>query len=180
MVSDAQAGTLGEALFTAYCIWSTDGRLEAYRPLSDDDHRDFAVHRRHGFGTAYVQIKTAVRADHAGRISASAKFPANGVTEDGSFLYVVLYVGEQATGPAILHAWLIPSRDFNALSYHEPYSRTHVQLTMVASTRHVDRWSRFSVGPANLGTALLDRLATLPPHAAPVEGAFLLVGPRTQ
>jgi hypothetical protein len=178
VVSDAQAGTLGEALFAAYCIWSTDGRLEAYRPLSDDDHRDFAVHRRHGFGTAYVQIKTAVRADHAGRVSASAKFPVNGIAEDDSFLYVVLYVGEQAAGPVIQHAWLIPSRDFNALSYREPYSRTHVQLTMVASTKHEDRWSRFAVNPGSLGSALLDRLANLPARATPVEGAFLLVGPR--
>ncbi|HEX6549036.1 MAG TPA: hypothetical protein VF134_09885 [Candidatus Dormibacteraeota bacterium] len=182
MVSDAQAGTLGESLFTAYCIWSTAGNLESYRPVSDDDHRDFAVHARDGFGTAYVQVKTATHPVE-GRVFARAMYPVDHVLEAPGFLYAILLVGADAEGNvAILTSWLVPSADFNRLAFHErtSHSPSHVQLVFEAHAdpQHQDAWSRFRTPPLELGRRLLALLPELPKQAARIPQALLLLSPR--
>lgn len=153
-MSDAQAGVLGESLFAAYCLRTTGGELEVYRPLTDDDHRDFEVNRKTGFGSAWVQVKTAVHAN-GGRILAHTSFKAQPL-ESPAFVYAVLYVPDLT----IETAWLVPSADFNRLTYHEHDRRGGTGLTMEASLSGDDAWSPFRVPPRDLGPRLL---ALLPP-----------------
>lgn len=152
-MSSAQAGVLGESLFAAYCLRTTDGELEVYRPVSDDDHRDFEINRRSGFGGAWVQVKTAI-ADTDGRIWAHAGFKAAPL-EDPRFIYAVLYVPDLT----IDTAWLIPSADFNRLAYHEA-DHGGTELILDATIAGTDKWTAYRVPPLELGPRLL---AALPP-----------------
>lgn len=155
-MSDVQAGVLGESLLTAYCLRTTDGELEIFRPASDDDHRDFEVNRKSGFGGLWVQVKTAIRTNR-GRVLAHTTFRSAPLA-DPRFVYAVLYVPELT----IDASWLVRSDDFNRLAYAEPEKGGGTGLTFEAYLDRNDAWARFRVPPDQLGPALL---SLLPPAA---------------
>src|SRR5262245_17022780 len=155
-LTDAQVGAIGEQLFCAYAVWTSDGLLEAFRPVVDEDHVDVALRRRDVPGwIAFVQVKTTLT--RKARFEARTTYPAGAVLEDDAFLYALL----QLEGPAIERCWLVPSAEFNRLATRGRAGEGHVQLVAWVHTNQQDAWSPFQVPPELIGQRLEALIASL-------------------
>src|SRR5260370_36450165 len=92
---------------------SSDGELQLFTPVADDDHVDATAGRRGGQPAIAIQVKTAGAVDRTGEVEAKADYPVDHVREHPAFFYAVLLL----RSVAIEAAWLDPSPDFNRLAY---------------------------------------------------------------
>ncbi len=113
MLTDTQRGAAGEQMFAACVTLSSDGELELFKPLTDDDHTDVSAGRRRKVPALAIQVKTALTVDVKGHAVASMKFPEGAPREHPAFVYAIVYVPDLS----IEAAWLVPSVDFNRLTY---------------------------------------------------------------
>jgi len=88
-------------------------------------------------------------------------------------VYAIVYV----TNASVESAWIVPSRDFNRLSYRGAGRRGNgIELQFMASPTRSDRWSAFRCGRMDLGRRLIELIDSLPAVKAPhVPGAHLLL-----
>jgi hypothetical protein len=109
-----QLGRAGELALDLYSLVTSDGDLELFAPVADDDHVDATAGRRGAVPSIAIQVKTARDVDRYGTANAKADYPAGDVREHPAFLYAVLLM------PSITidTAWIVPSPDFNRLAYH--------------------------------------------------------------
>jgi hypothetical protein len=100
-----ELGRAGELAIALYSIVSSDGELELFTPVADDDHVDATAGRRGGVPAIAIQVKTAHKVDRNGSVEATADYPIGRVREHPAFLYAVLLL----SSVQIQAAWLLPS-----------------------------------------------------------------------
>lgn len=149
-------GRVGELALALYAMVSSDGALELFTPVSDDDHVDVTAGRRGGLPSIAIQVKAAPKPDPDGLVEATASYAAGHIREHPAFLYAVLLMDSAA----IKAVWVAPSPDFNQLAYRVPKKGAEV-LEFRAYPDREDRWSRFRVPAMQLGPHLLELIDSL-------------------
>ena len=171
-----QTGRVGELALALYAMVTSDGALELFTPVSDDDHVDVAVGRHGGIPSIAIQVKAAPTPDSHGQVEASASYATGHVRDHPAFLYVVLLM----SAVSIQTAWVVPSRHFNRLCYAIQEHGQDV-LEFRAYPDRNDRWTPYRVPPSELGPHLMgviDSLTeTIPPGFLGDNGG-LVVGVR--
>src|SRR5260370_23582663 len=108
-----ELGRAGELAVALYSMVSSDGELQLFTPVADDDHVDATAGRRGGIPAIAIQVKTAREVDRTGLVEAKADYPVGRGREHPAFLYTVLL----RTSLAIETVCLIPSPDFHRTAY---------------------------------------------------------------
>jgi hypothetical protein len=169
-----QRGIAGEELFSAVVTLTSDGNLELFKPLVDDDHTDVTAGERGKVPALAIQVKTALSLDVQGLAVAKMYFPdSEQPREHPAFVYAVIYVVDAT----IDTAWIVPSADFNGLAYRGkgPHGKG-MELEFMASPVRDDRWARFRCKRMELGSHLVRLIDSLPQGAPPrIPGARLLL-----
>lgn len=142
-----------------YAMVSSDGELQLFTPVADDDHVDATAGRRGGVPAIAIQVKTARDVDRNGSVEATAEYPAGRVREHPAFLYAVLLL----PSVTIESAWLIPSPEFNRIAYRHT-KRNREILEFRADPSRDDRYSTFRVPPHEIGPRLLAVIDSLEEH----------------
>jgi hypothetical protein len=150
----SQLGKAGELALTLYALITSEGQVELYSPVVDDDHVDLVGAIRGGLPTIGLQVKTEDHLDKDGQVEARASYPPGKVREDPAFLYAVVLL----QSVQIRTAWLVPSPDFNRLAYRTT-DRGHEVLAFRAYPDRQDKFSAFQVNPLELGPALISKLS---------------------
>ncbi len=151
-----QVGRAGELALALYALVSSDGELELFTPVSDDDHVDVTAGRRGGIPALAIQVKTTPRLDANGMVEANAFFDHGRVREHPAFLYAILLM----RSVAIEAAWIVPSPDFNRLAYRiVRHERDAFEFR--AYPDRADRWAPYRVDPLKLGPHLLSVIDSL-------------------
>lgn len=172
MLTPTQKGAAGEELVAACVTLSSDGELELYKPLSDDDHTDISAGRRGKVPALAIQVKTALDLDAKGFAVARMYFSGK-PREHPAFVYAIVYVVEAS----IETAWIVPSADFNRMTYRGTGKRGNgIELQFMASPTRHDKWAPFRLTRLELGPRLLAIVDTLPAKRPPrIAGASLLL-----
>jgi hypothetical protein len=171
-----QIGRAGELALALYAMVTSDGELEMFTPVADDDHVDATAGRRRGVPAIAIQVKTAPKVDRDGLAEARASYPTGKIREHPAFLYAVLLL----SSVTIEALWLVPSPDFNRLVYRTRGPRQEI-LQFRAYPSREDRFSSFRVPPLDVGPRLLAVIDSLQEHIPlpAIDGpAGLLLGAR--
>jgi hypothetical protein len=171
-----ELGRAGELALDLYAMVSSDGELQLFAPVADDDHVDATAGRRGRMPAIAIQVKTVREVDRGGLVEAKADYPPGQIREHPAFLYAVLLLPPVT----IETAWLVPSPDFNRLAYRvEADAKVHLEFRAYPSRD--DRYSAFRVPPLEIGPRLLAIIDSLPERIPPhvVRGAEgLMLGSR--
>jgi hypothetical protein len=154
-----QLGRAGELALALYAMVTSDGELQLFTPVADDDHVDATAGRRGGVPAIAIQVKTGPKVDRNGMVEARASYPAGKIREHPAFLYAVLLL-RSVTIEAV---WIVPSPDFNRLVYRTS-SRGREILEFRADPSRDDRFSTFRVPPLEIGAWLLGIIDALDEH----------------
>ena len=173
MLTATQRGLAGEELFAACVMLTSDGDLELFRPLTDDDHTDVTIGRRGMVPAVAIQVKTALTLDRKKLAVARMAFPEGKPRQHAAFVYAVLYVQDAG----VEAAWIVRSADFNRLAYRGAGRRGKgIELQFMASPTRADKWSRFRHTRVEVGSKLLELIESLPKQAPPaIPGAHVLL-----
>jgi hypothetical protein len=172
-----QLGRAGELAMALYSIVSSDGELQLFTPVADDDHVDASAGRRGGVPAIAIQVKTAREVDGNGSVEATADYPVGHVREHPAFLYVVLLL----SFVTIEAAWLVPSPDFNRLAFRRIAGNREI-LEFRGDPIRDDHFSIFRVPPLEIGPRLLSVIDALHegiplPLVRGAEGLMLMARP---
>jgi hypothetical protein len=173
MLTKTQRGTAGEQLFAACVTLSSDGDLELFKPLTDDDHTDVSAGLRGRVPALAIQVKTALSLDRQGYAVARMAFPEGKPRQHPAFVYSIVYVVEAS----VETAWVVPSADFNRQAYRAAGRRGKgIELEFMASPVRDDHWSAFRCRRQDLGPWLVRIIGSLPAGRPPqIAGAHLLL-----
>ena len=178
MLSATQTGTAGEQLFAAVVTLTSNGDLELFKPLTDDDHTDVAAGHRGGPPVLAIQVKTALSMLHNHLVVARMSFPEGHPREHPAFVYAILYLVDAA----IDTAWLVPSADFNRLAYRGAGHRGKgIELEFMGATGRADKWTDFRCTRLELGPRLMaiaDNVSPGPPPSIPGTHLLLKINTR--
>jgi len=172
VLTETQKGAAGEELLAASVTLSSDGDLELFKPLTDDDHTDVTAGRRGHVPALAIQVKTAFSTDRKGHAVARMYFSRT-PREHPAFIYAIVYVIDAS----IETAWLVPSADFNRMTYRGkgPKGRG-IELQFMARPSRTDKWSRFRLARLETGPRFLTIIEALPVVKVPrVAGAHFLL-----
>ena len=175
-VDKTQLGRAGELALALYAMVSSDGELQLFTPIADDDHVDATAGRRGGLPAIAIQVKTGSYVDRSGAVEAKADYPAAHVREHPAFIYAVL----RLESVAITSAWLVPSPDFNRLTYRRITGDREI-LEFRGDPQREDRFSPFRLPALEIGPHLLsiiDSLEQKIPHDVVARGTDLMYGRR--
>jgi hypothetical protein len=172
MLTSTQRGTAGEQLLAACVTLSSDGELELYKPLTDDDHTDVTAGRRGKVPALAIQVKTALSRNTKGLAVARTYFPRT-PREHPAFLYAIVYVVDAS----IDTAWIVPSAAFNRMAYRGKGPKGKgIELEFMASPSRADKWASFRLSRLDLGPRVSAIVDALPAGRPPkVRGAHLLL-----
>ena len=151
-----QLGRAGELALAFYALISSDGELQLYTPVADDDHVDATAGRRGGLPAIAIQVKTSGHLDRNGAVDAKAEYPAGHVREHPAFLYAVIFL----QSVSVEAMWLVPSPDFNRLVYRRTDGEREI-LEFRADPTRPDHFSPYKVPPLEAGTKLLSMIDAL-------------------
>jgi len=154
-----ELGRAGELAMALYSIVSSDGELQLFTPVADDDHVDATAGRRGGVPAIAIQVKTAREVDRGGLVEAKADYPLGRVREHPAFLYAVLLL----TSVTVESVWLIPSPDFNRIAYRRAAGNREI-LEFRGDPFRDDRYSSFRIPPLEIGPRLLTVIDSLKEH----------------
>ena len=175
MLTATQRGTAGEQLFAACVTLSSDGELELFKPLTDDDHTDISAGHRGGVPALAIQVKTALTLDRKKLAVARMSFPEGAPREHPAFVYAIVFVPDLS----VESAWLVPSADFNRLCYRGAgRGGKGIELQFMASPSRDDHWAPYRCNRFELGQGLLALIEALPlgrPQPPRLPGAHLLL-----
>src|SRR5258705_13189129 len=87
-MDSTQLGRAGELALSLYGLVTSDGRLELFSPVADDDHVDLVAGLKGGLPVLGIQVKTTDGLDKNGLVEARASF----------------FPGEGRNDPALLFA----------------------------------------------------------------------------
>jgi len=173
MLTTTQRGAAGEQLFAACVTLSSDGELELFKPLTDDDHTDVSAGLRGKVPALAIQVKTALSLNRQGYAVARMAFPGGKPRSHPAFVYSIVYVVEAS----LEAAWVVPSANFNRLAYRGAGRRGKgIELQFMASPVRDDHWARYRCTRLELGRRLMQIVGSLPAGRPPVvSGAHLLL-----
>lgn len=173
MLTATQRGTAGEQLFAACVTLSSDGELELFKPLTDDDHTDISAGRRGSVPALAIQVKTALTLDRKKVAVARMSFPEGAPREHPAFVYAIVYVRDLG----IESAWLVPSADFNRLCYRGVGRHGKgIELQFMASPARDDHWAPYRRARFEVGPGLIALINSLPSGSPPwMPGDHLLL-----
>jgi hypothetical protein len=157
-----QLGRAGELAFALYAMVSSDGELELFTPVSDEDHVDVTAGRRGGIPAIAIQVKASPGLDADGMVEARAEYQAGRVREHPAFLYAVLLM----SSVTVQSAWIVPSPEFNRLGYRL-HERDLEVLEFRAFPDRYDRWTPYIVPAMQIGPHLLSVIDALPEKIPP-------------
>ena len=157
-----QLGRAGELALALYSLITSDGELQLYTPVADDDHVDATAGRRGGVPAIAIQVKTTGHLDRDGLVDAKADYPIGHVREHPAFLYAVVMLGSVA----IEALWLVPSPDFNRLAYRRRDGDREI-LEFRAGPVGSDHFAPYRVPPLDAGNRLLAIIDSLAEHLPP-------------
>ncbi|GAC1658694.1 MAG: hypothetical protein NVS9B1_19150 [Candidatus Dormibacteraceae bacterium] len=163
-----QLGRAGELALTLYGLVTSDGQLELFSPVADDDHVDLVAGLRGGLPALAIQVKTTDGLDANGLVQAVASYRHGEVREDPAFLYAVLLM----EAVEVRVAWLVPSPEFNRLAYRNTVAGRDV-LEFRAAPDGDDVFAIFRLDPKQLGPALV---ASIQAGPAKPEAWLLALG----
>ena len=147
------------------------------RPRGAAPSSSRSTHRSIGPGEAWslngIQVKTALSLTRQGFAVARMSFPDGKPRQHRGFVYAIVYV----VAASVEAAWIVPSADFNRLTYRGAGRRGKgLELQFMASPTRQDRWSAFRCARMDLGPKLIALIDSLPTGRAPrVQGAHLLL-----
>lgn len=141
---------MGGLALALYAMVSSDGALELFTPVSDDDHVDVTAGRRARLPAIGIQVKASPKVHADGMVEARAVYPPGTVREHPAFLYAVLLMSTVT----ISCAWIVPSPEFNRLAYRERTASAEV-LEFRARPQGDDKFARYRVAPLDIGPHLL-------------------------
>ena len=120
-----------------------------------------------------IQVKTVLHIDRKGHAVARMYFSGDKPREHPAFIYVIVYVVDLA----VEKAWIVPSADFNRMTYRGKGKHAKgLELEFMARPVQTDKWSVFRCSRAELGPRLLAIVDGLPEGRPPrVAGARLLI-----
>jgi hypothetical protein len=174
-----ELGRAGELALDLYAMVSSDGELQLFSPVADDDHVDATAGRRGGVPAIAIQVKTVRDLDPGGLVEAKADYPVGQIRDHPAFLYAVLLL----PSVTIETAWLIPSPDFNRIAYRVTSGNREI-LEFRGDPLREDRYSSFRVPPLEIGQrllAMIDSLAEhIPPRVIRGDSGLMLARRRTQ
>jgi hypothetical protein len=154
-----QLGRAGELALDLYAMVSSDGELQLFTPVADDDHVDATAGRRGSVPAIAIQVKTVREVDRTGLVEAKADYRVGQIREHPAFLYAVLLL----PSVTIESAWLVPSPDFNRIAYHVASGDREI-LEFRADPSRDDHYSTFRVPPLEIGPRLLAVIDSLAEH----------------
>jgi hypothetical protein len=76
-----ELGRAGELALDLYAMVSSDGELQLFSPVADDDHVDATAARRGGVPAIAIQVKTVRELDRGGLVEAKADYPVGQIRE---------------------------------------------------------------------------------------------------
>jgi len=163
-----ELGRAGELALDLYAMVTSDGELQLFTPVADDDHVDATAGRRGGVPAIAIQVKTVRGVDRGGLVEAKADYPVGRIREHPAFLYAVLLL----PSVTIESAGLVPSPDFNRIAYLVESGDREI-LEFRGDPLRDDRYSAFRVPPLEIGPRLLAMIDSLPEHIPPhvIRGA---------
>jgi len=173
VLTSTQRGTAGEELFAACVTLSSDGDLELFKPLTDDDHTDVTAGKRGRVPVLAIQVKTALSLTRQGFAVARMIFTDGKPRQHAAFVYAILFVVDGS----VEAAWIVPSREFNRLSYRGAGPRRKgIELQFMASPTRQDHWTAFRCARMDMGPKLIALIDSLPLGNPPrVKGAHFLM-----
>jgi hypothetical protein len=152
----ARKGRAVEHLIAALCVLGSDGELNAWTGLVDDEGIDLVLQRRERPETIAVQVKsrftTAKGLAERQRFQSQVRRATLRPRSDLYMLFVVADPKALELGPI----WLIPSRDF----VRKAPLGSNAKYKFVASARDgtADKWSGYLVERTDLPKRLLREL----------------------
>jgi len=173
VLTKTQKGAVGELMLAACVMLSSDGDLELFKPVTDDDHTDITAGERGKVPALAIQVKTALKLNRQGYAVAKMEFPSPEPREHPAFVYAIAYVMDGG----IAVAWIVPSADFNRHAYRGKGRRGKgIELVFMGSPTREDQWSAFRCRRMDLGPEFISLIHSLPATRPPrVPGAHLLL-----
>jgi hypothetical protein len=155
-MDSSRKGKAVEQLIGALCVLGSDGELNAWTSLVDDEGVDLVVQRRERPETIALQVKarltTAKGIAERQRFQSQVRKATLRARADLYMLFVVANPKTLDVGPI----WLIPSKEF---SRGAPVgSNKKHKFVASAKSGSADKWSRYLVDKTDLPTALLSAL----------------------
>ena len=179
-LSTIQQGLIAQYEYAKFLMLGSGGLLEVAAPMTDDERRDYEIHRRGGYGVDLAnQIKSSTRLH---RMSKNARYlyihfdvRADRLVSSPFFWYFFAFLDPKLMGLAD-PTYLIPSKDFHEMA--APHLRNGVwYFTMAASMepKARDKWHPYRVNTLDLGEKVLDVIADLERRRVPEDQASALL-----
>lgn len=157
--SSARKGKAVEHLIAALCVLGSDGELNAWTSIVDDEGVDLVFQRREQPQTISVQVKsrftTAKGLAERGRFQAQVRGQTFRPRADLQMLFVVADPVRLDVGPI----WLVPSQDFASLSPLK--SNGKHKFNASARDGSEDQWAPYLLAKTELPARLLSALRQL-------------------
>ena len=181
-LSSIQQGLIVQYEYAKFLMLGSGGLLELAAPMTDDERRDYEIHRRGRYGVGLAnQIKSSARLH---RMSKNARYllimfdvRADRLVSNPFFWYFFAFLDPKLMGLAD-PTYLIPSKDFHEMA--APRLRNGVwYFTMAASMepKARDKWHPYRVRTVDLGGRVLEILADLKKaRLVPPSGLFSTPG----
>ena len=179
-LSSIQQGLIAQYEYAKFLMLGSGGLLELAAPMTDDERRDYEIHRRGRYGVGLAnQIKSSARLH---RMSKNARYlfilfdvRADRLVSSPFFWYFFAFLDPKLMGLAD-PTYLIPSKDFHEMA--APRLRNGVwYFTMAASMepKARDKWHPYRVRTVDLGGRVLEILADLKKaRLTPPAGLFTM------
>ena len=175
-LSSIQQGLIAQYEYAKFLMLGSGGLLELAAPMTDDERRDYEIHRRGRYGVGLAnQVKSST---HLRRMSKNARYlyilfdvRADRLVSSPFFWYFFAFLDPKLMGLAD-PTFLIPSKDFHEMA--APRLRNGVwYCTMAASMepKARDKWRPYRVNTLELGEKVLEIMADLKRRRVPVDKA---------
>jgi len=179
-LSSIQQGLIAQYEYAKFLMLGSGGLLELAAPMTDDERRDYEIHRRGRYGVGLAnQVKSST---HLHRMSKNVRYlyiqfdvRADRLVSNPFFWYFFAFLDPKLMGLAD-PTYLIPSKDFHEMA--GPRLRNGVwYFTMAASmeAKARDKWHPYRVRTVDLGGRVLEILADLKKaRLTPPSGLFTM------
>ena len=175
-LSSIQQGLIAQYEYAKFLMLGSGGLLELAAPMTDDERRDYEIHRRGRYGVGLAnQVKSST---HLRRMSKNVRYlyilfdvRADRLVSSPFFWYFFAFLDPKLMGLAD-PTYLIPSKDFHEMA--APRLRNGVwYFTMAASMepKARDKWHPYRVNTLELGEKVLEIMADLKRRRVPVDKA---------
>src|SRR5438874_11627636 len=165
-LSSIQQGLIAQYEYAKFLMLGSGGLLELAAPRTDDERRDYEIHRRGRYGVGLAnQVKSSTRLHH---MSKNARYlyihfdvRADRLVSSPFFWYFLAFLDPKLMGLGD-PTYLIPSKDFHEMA--APQLRNGVwYFTMAASMepRARDKWHPYRVRTVDLGQRTLEIISDL-------------------